>query len=132
MNIRYEINIPLEAASVADVFRRSGIRRPVDDVRRIGLMLANANLTVSAWDRDRLVGIARAITDHVYCCYLSDLAVDREYQRSGIGEALVDRVRTEVGEEVSLVLISAPEAMAYYPRIGFTPSERAFVFPRKR
>jgi GNAT superfamily N-acetyltransferase len=132
MPITYRRDAPLEAAAVADLFRRSGIRRPVDDLARIQAMLDHANLTLSAWDGERLVGIGRALTDFRYCCYLSDLAVDRDYQRQGIGRSLVGQLSEVLGEEVTLLLLSAPEAMAYYPHIGFTRIENGWIVNRKR
>ena len=137
VNITYRTNIALDAEAVADVFRRSGIRRPVDDVARIGRMLANANLIITAWDvapngQETLVGIARCLTDFAYCCYLSDLAVDREFQRQGIGKQLVKRVQDAIGDETMLLLLAAPQAMDYYPYIGFNKVENAWMLPRKR
>lgn len=117
---------------LARVFINSGIRRPADDLPRLEKMIANADIMISAWDNDKLVGIARALTDYSYCCYLSDLAVDADYQKAGIGNELVRQVQMRIGEEVSLVLLSAPEAMDYYPRIGFAPSNNCFIIPRKR
>ena len=122
----------LQAVDVANLFEQSGIKRPYDDLRRIENMLERADVIISAWDGEKLVGIARALTDFVYCCYLSDLAVDREYQHKGIGKVLVRQLQTKIGDQCSLVLISAPGAMDYYPKIGFTASDRAFVIPRKR
>lgn len=130
MPIEYKLNPFLQARDVADLFRSSGINRPVDDLDRIQRMIDNADLNFTAWDGERLVGIARAITDFSYCCYLSDLAVSRPYQRSGIGKELVKRLREHLGEEVMLLLLSAPAAMDYYPRIGFEKVDRAFYIPR--
>jgi GNAT superfamily N-acetyltransferase len=73
----------------------------------------HADVNISAWDGVRLIGIARAITDFSYCCYLSDLAVSKEYQKTGIGTELVKRLREHLGEEVSLLLLSAPTAMDF-------------------
>ena len=95
-------------------------------------MLAGANLTVTAWDGERLVGIARALTDFAYCCYLSDLAVDGAYQKQGIGRKLVEMVQKEIGEEVMLLLLSVPDAMTYYPKIGFEKVENGWTIPRKK
>lgn len=130
MTITYKINTPLLSQDVADVFRSSGIKRPVDDLERIQKMIDHADVMITAWDEERLIGIARAITDFTYCCYLSDLAVSKDYQKTGIGTELIAQLKQYLGEEVTLLLISAPTAMEYYPRIGFEKCERAFVIPR--
>lgn len=130
--IDYRHNLPLDPAEVARLFDASGITRPTGDLPRIARMFANANLIISAWSDNKLVGVARALTDHAYCCYLSDLAVDRAFQKHGIGKELIGRVQAVIGEEVSLVLISAPGAMQYYPKTGFTAADNAFVVRRKR
>ncbi|MBI3259494.1 MAG: GNAT family N-acetyltransferase [Ignavibacteriae bacterium] len=116
---------------VAEVFRASGIRRPVDNLERISMMIANANLIVTARNHiGKLVGIARALTDFSYCCYLSDLAVDKDYQRKGIGQQLINQVQKEIGEQSMLLLLAAPEAAEYYPHIGFEKSENAWIIKR--
>ena len=130
--IEYRHNFPLEAADVAAVFDNSGIRRPTKDLARIERMFANANLILSAWHEGKLVGVCRALTDFSYCCYLSDLAVDKAFQKHGIGRELIARVRSAIGEEVALVLLSAPEAMEYYPKVGFEKIENGFIIKRAR
>ncbi|MDB5687827.1 MAG: GCN5-related N-acetyltransferase [Rhizorhabdus sp.] len=84
MKIGYQRVDSFDPAVFIDILRRSGLdaRRPVDDIDRIGRMLAHADLIIVAQDEDSgvLVGVARSLTDHSYCCYLSDLAVDRAYQ----------------------------------------------------
>jgi predicted N-acetyltransferase YhbS len=117
---------------VAEVFKKSGIRRPVHDLDRIQRMIDHADMIVTARMNGQLVGIARAITDYSYCCYLSDLAVDASYQRIGIGKELVCRIQEKLGEEVTVVLVSAPNVVDYYPRIGFEKSDKAFIIKRKR
>jgi ribosomal protein S18 acetylase RimI-like enzyme len=104
----------------------------MEDLERIQRMIQHANLILTAWDGEKLVGIARALTDFSYCCYLSDLAVDREYQRHGIGKELIRRLRESLGDEVMLLLLAAPEATDYYPHIGFEKAENAWRIPRKR
>jgi len=130
--IEYRHNFPLEAADVAAVFDNSGIRRPTKDLARIERMFANANLILSAWHEGKLVGVCRALTDFSYCCYLSDLAVDKAFQKHGIGRELIARVRSAIGEEVALVLLSAPEAMEYYPKVSFEKIENGFIIKRTR
>lgn len=130
--IEYRHYSPLEATDVAAVFDASGIRRPTNDLARIERMFANANLVLSAWYEGKLVGVCRALTDFSYCCYLSDLAVDKAYQNRGIGQQLIANVRSAIGEEVALILVSAPEAIAYYPKAGFEKIENGFIIKRIR
>lgn len=130
MLIEYRLNGAVTAEAVADVFKRSGINRPTRDIQRIQQMLNHANLTVTAWDGQKLIGIARSLTDFCYCCYLSDLAVDQGYQRKGIGRELIQHTRSQLSEQVSLILLSAPTAMTYYPMVGFEKAENAWIIRR--
>jgi len=128
----YRQNVPLETADIVRVFVSSGIKRPSHDAARIGRMFDAADLVISAWRGDRLVGVARSITDFSYCCYLSDLAVEREFQRLGMGRELIARTQAAIGDEVSLMLLAAPEAMSYYPALGFEVIDNGFKIARKR
>ncbi len=130
--IDYRIDAPLALADILRVLDASGIQRPTADPARIGRMFAAADIVVSAWHGEGLVGLCRALTDFSYCCYLSDLAVDQAFQRRGIGRGLVERLRAALGDEVSIVLLSAPAAMGYYPARGFAPAANAFVLKRAR
>lgn len=130
--IIYRTNYPLDPLDIVRVFENSGIRRPTTDLPRIARMFASPCLVLSAWDGETLIGVSRSLTDFAYCCYLSDLAVDRKYQHQGIGRELVRRTQAIIGDEVSLILLSAPEAMDYYPKIGFEPARNAFIVKRMR
>lgn len=131
MNIKYvETKHDITASDVSRVFEASGIKRPYQDLERMERMIQNADVLITAWHENKMVGLARAITDFSYCCYLSDLAVDKEYQRYGIGRELVNRVKDEIGEESSLILLSSPIAMDYYPKLGFSKVENAYVIKR--
>ncbi len=112
------------------MFDASGIRRPTDNLARIQRMFANANLVISAWYADKLIGVCRALTDFSYCCYLSDLAVIRDYQRQGIGRELIARIQEQIGDEVAIILLSAVDAMQYYPKVGFEKIENGFMIKR--
>jgi ribosomal protein S18 acetylase RimI-like enzyme len=125
------VDRPLTTEQLADVYRRSGIRRPIGDLPRMQRMLENANLVVSAWEGQQLVAVARCFADYGWVCYLSDLAVDRARQRAGIGNALIERVREHIGPQCQLVLLSAPEALEYYPKVGFERANHAFFIKRQ-
>ena len=126
-----KIETDVNPNEIVDVYRRSGISRPIDDLPRLTRMLQQANLLISARVQGQLVGFARALTDYSYCCYLSDLAVDQAYQRRGIGQQLLATLQEKLGEEVMVCLLSAPEAMSYYPKAGFQKAEQAWWIPRK-
>jgi GNAT superfamily N-acetyltransferase len=123
----------LSAEEFIDVLRRSGLdeRRPVDDRGRIDRMLAHANLIITARDAGRLIGVSRALTDFAFCCYLSDLAVDKQYQRGGIGKRLIEETHRTAGPETACILLSAPGAMGFYRSIEMPQADNAFV-PRGR
>jgi ribosomal protein S18 acetylase RimI-like enzyme len=131
--ICYAREATLDVDEFIDVLRRSGLaeRRPVDDRERMTSMARHANLIVSARDGATLIGIARSLCDFAYCCYCSDLAVDRAYQRVGVGRALLDHTRVEAGPGAVVLLLSAPAAMDYYPHIGMAKAENAFIYPRR-
>lgn len=131
MKIVYKTDTLPQVQQVSELFRSSGIKRPYDDLERLQRMLEHADITITAWDGNQLVGLARAITDFSYCCYLSDLAVQKEYQQNGIGRNLIRHFRDLLGDEVSLLLISAPSAIDYYPKLDFERTEKAFIIPRQ-
>ena len=130
-NIHYETKRQISAAQLADVFKRSGITRPVEDLPRMARMLEHANILVTAWDGELLVGVARAWSDFSFCCYLSDLAVDAGYQKSGIGKELIRQVHTISGDAAMLLLLAAPTAMPYYPKLGFEAVANGWIIKRK-
>jgi predicted N-acetyltransferase YhbS len=134
MLIVYSLEPDLSAEEFRDVLVAStlGERRPVDDPARLDRMLRQADLIVTARDAGRLVGISRAITDFSYCCYLSDLAVDAAYQRQGIGKRLIARTHEAAGELTTLILVAAPAAESYYPRIGMQQRPSCWILPRTK
>jgi ribosomal protein S18 acetylase RimI-like enzyme len=134
MTIRYAIEPELSAVEFIDVLRRSTLsaRRPVDDTERIAGMLENASIVATARTAaGLLVGVSRAISDFHYCTYLSDLAVDAAFQKQGIGKELVLRTHTAAGFHTALILLAAPDARAYYPRIGMQQHDSCWIVPRR-
>jgi GNAT superfamily N-acetyltransferase len=127
--VDYRYGNALDLGQVTELYRAStlGERRPIDDPQIVRSMLEHANLVVSAWDGELLVGIARTLTDFAYVGYLADLAVRESHQRRGVGTALIEKTRARMGPRSMLVLLAAPKAVAYYPRIGFTRHESAWL-----
>lgn len=132
MNIEYRINSSISVTQFIDLLREStlGARRPIDDYECMEGMVKNSNLMITAWDGEKLIGIARSVTDFHYACYLSDLAVDKKYQNEGVGRRLQVLTQEELASKCKLILIAAPAANSYYEHIGFTNNQRCWVLER--
>lgn len=126
--ITYRTGNDIDLDEMIEVYIDStlGERRPVDDRDRMRKMLEGANLVITAWDGETMVGISRSVTDWVFCTYLSDLAVRAAYQGRGIGKQLI-RLTREAAPQALLTLLSAPKAVDYYPKIGMTQHPSAWV-----
>jgi len=125
--IIYSVEKSLDVSEFIEVLRNStlGERRPISDEQRISSMCNNANLIVTARLDGKLIGVARSITDFVYCTYLSDLAVDVKYQKKGIGKKLIEETK-KITPQAKLILLSAPTAVDYYPKIGMTKHNHCY------
>ncbi|HTE34160.1 MAG TPA: GNAT family N-acetyltransferase [Chryseolinea sp.] len=126
--IEYKRENDLSAGEFRDVLVRStlGERRPIDDPGAIESMLRHANLIITARDNKRLVGVARSLTDFAFCTYLSDLCVDEEYQKKGIGKQLIRETKT-AAPDGKLLLLAAPKAIHYYGKIGMIKFDQCFT-----
>ena len=134
MSIEYKINSPISADQFIELLYEStlGERRPVDDRECMEGMVKNSNLMVTAWNGNKLVGVARSMTDFHYACYLSDLAVHKYYQQKGIGKKLQAITQEQLGHQCKLILVAAPKANSYYEHIGFTNNQRCWVLDREK
>ncbi|MGV3541394.1 MAG: GNAT family N-acetyltransferase [Rufibacter sp.] len=131
MTLHYQTGIIPSAAQIIDLYQSAGLNRPLQDAARIEKMFAHSNLVITAWDGELLVGVSRSLTDGCWSCYLADLAVREDYKKSGIGKKLIDLTKEAVGKETMVLLLSAPGAMAYYPKVGFEIVTNGFILPRE-
>ena len=129
--IIYKFDVVPTAQQVIELYTDADLPRPTHDPQRIRAMFENSDLIVTAWDENKLVGVSRTITDWVWCSYLADLAVSPGYNRSGIGKKLIALTKERVGEQSMVLLLSVPMAMDYYPKVGFSKEDRAFIIHRK-
>jgi GNAT superfamily N-acetyltransferase len=132
MSITYHFDRIPSPDQIIELYDNAGLPRPTHDRERIGKMYENSNLVVTAWDKDVLVGVSRSITDWVWSTYLADLAVRKEYHKSGIGKKLIELTREKVGEQSMVLLLSVPTALEYYPKMGFSKQESSFIINRTR
>lgn len=132
MSIVYKVNTPVSTKQFIELLQKStlGERRPIDNIECMEGMIKNSNLIVTAWDGENLIGIARSMTDYHYACYLSDLAVDKDYQNKGVGKQLQILTQKQLGSKCKLILIAAPASNTYYEHVGFTNNQRCWVLNR--
>jgi ribosomal protein S18 acetylase RimI-like enzyme len=133
MTVLYQLQPNLSESEFVALLRRSTLarRRPIDEPETIEQMLRGADILLTARLKGQLVGVARSITDHAYCTYLSDLAVDVDYQRQGIGKELIRRTHQAAGLGTTLILLSAPAAVGYYEHLQMDRHEACFTIPRQ-
>ncbi len=122
--IKYTIENDLSVDEFKAVLIASslGARRPIDKPDTLAQMVKHGNLIIVARDEGKIVGVSRSLTDFAYCTYLSDLAVDTNYQKEGIGKELIKRTKL-AAPEAKIILLAAPDAIPYYPKIGMTQYE---------
>ncbi|PSR54010.1 GNAT family N-acetyltransferase [Adhaeribacter arboris] len=132
MPIIYKYDVVPSAEQIIELYNNAGLPRPTQDAERIRKMYQNANLIITAWSGELLVGVSRCITDWVWSCYLADLAVRDAFKKSGIGRKLVALSKEKVGPECMVLLLSVPTAMEYYPKIGMEKVENGFILPRNK
>jgi GNAT superfamily N-acetyltransferase len=131
MPINYQVNPTISVHDLIDILTKStlGLRRPLADLEAMESMLANANYYIGAYENGRLIGLARAMTDFVYTTYLADLAVDERYQHQGIGKELIKMLKIDI-PKAKLILLAAPAAEAYYPKIGMQNHPHCYFIDR--
>lgn len=129
----YKTDIIPDLKDILELYNNSGYF-PINnrlDIQRIKKMHDNANIVVTAWKGEKLIGLSRAISDFCYCCYLSDLCVHNEYKKKGIGHKLVELTKEKAGKECKLILQSSPDAIEFYRKIGMKQIDSAFIIPRE-
>ena len=132
MEIVYKTDIIPAAEQVIELYEDAGLKRPTHDKERISKMYENSNLVVTAWQYDQLVGVARCITDWAWSCYLADLAVRKELKGTGVGKRLLEVTKETLGKQSMILLLSVPTAFEYYPKVGFSKEDRAFIMHREK
>jgi hypothetical protein len=116
MELTFAVNDVVAVQDVLELLKRSAPKRYSDDAHRLVRIVPDANIVVTAKDGRKLVGLARGLKE-TSCCYLSDLFVDPAYADEAIGERLIRRVSEAIGEHSLIVLVPAPDAMAYSAEI---------------
>ena len=89
------------------------------DVLRKGF--ANSMLILAAYEGNRLLGIIRTVGDGHTIVFVQDILVFSEYQRKGIGTALLQAIldRYSHVRQIELATDNTPKTIAFYKSMGF-------------
>lgn len=132
--LTYHSGAECHPRDACEVFRSAKLARPTweREPERLRQMLdLDEHIIVSCWDGPLLVGLAVALCDGCWVCFLRDLAVRKEYSGMGVGKRLVSMMRQEAGRDCSVILLSSPGAVGFYESVGFTPKTNAFLVSRE-
>lgn len=116
---KIENNLSVEDFKTVLIESTLADRRPVNESGRLLNMVKQGNLIITAREQGKLIGVSRSLTDFSFCTYLSDLAVIKEFQKKGIGKELIRQTKL-AAPLAKLILLSAPDAIQYYTKIGMT------------
>jgi GNAT superfamily N-acetyltransferase len=129
VTITYTLDRRPEIDAIRALYAASPLRRPIGDPERIAKMFEHANVVISAWDGERLVGLLRGWTDFAFDGYVCDLAIHPGYQKQGVGRRLLDEAAA-LGPGIHWILLASPLAKAYYGHIGWNLLPNAWELPR--
>lgn len=119
----------LTAEEYIDFLKRTdlGSQYPRERFReRIARLLENASVSLAARNENgRLIGVLLGLTDFAYWLYVTDLGVDRRYERQGIGRSLMKEALTLSGGEknIAVYLVASEKAVPFYEKLGMKKAE---------
>ena len=119
----------LKAEEYIDFLKRTdlGLQYPKERFsERIPRLLQNASISLTARNpENRIVGALLGLTDFAYWLYITDLGVDREYERQGIGRSLMKQALEMAGGEkdIAVYLIANEQAIPFYEKLGMKQAD---------
>ena len=119
----------LTPAEYVDFLRRTDLGSQYPRERfeeRIPKLLHSASVSLAARNKDGLlVGVLLGLTDFAYWLFVTDLGVDRDYERQGIGRRLMKEAHAIAGGErdVAVYLVANENAIPFYLKLGMKKSD---------
>ncbi len=93
---------------------------------RIERLLSHANVSlVCRNEENRIIGVLLGLSDYAYWLFVTDLGVDREYERQGIGRQLMQEAHEMCGgkSEIAVYLVANEKAIPFYEKLGMKKAE---------
>ncbi|MFH1312420.1 MAG: GNAT family N-acetyltransferase [Candidatus Eisenbacteria bacterium] len=119
-----------DISQLVSLFRQAGWADKTDQAR-VQAMIENSNIVVTAWDRKRMIGFARCMTDHAFNGQINNVVVDEEYRGRGIGRRLIKAILSS-SDKVTYVLRADPDNIGFFRRLGFEISDLTVVYRREK
>ena len=130
MEIEISINKPPDIDQLKQLFLQAGWHEKTDEAR-IKSMIENSTIIVTTWDKKRMVGFARCMTDYVLNGQINNVVVDEDYRGRGIGKRLIENILSS-SEKVNYILRADPDNIGFYKKLGFEDSNLAVIYKRKK
>lgn len=114
----------LDAREYIDFLKRTdlGSQYPAERFKeRIGRLVRTVSISLAARNGEGLlVGVLFGLTDFAYWLYVTDLGVDRAYERQGIGRRLMETALNIAGGEgdIAVYLVANENAVPFYEKLG--------------
>lgn len=130
--VTYSHNEPPDASQLLELFHQApwAKNRSLDDAKE---MLRHTDLTISAWEGDRLVGFGRVLTDFIYRATIWDVIVDRAFQGHGVGTEIVQCILNHPRLTRVELFWLCTRRPGFYEKLGFSAKEQTgMVWSRSR
>ncbi|MGN0730451.1 MAG: GNAT family N-acetyltransferase [Treponema sp.] len=100
--------------------------------QRIQKLVKNVSISLVARDGKKIAGVLFGLTDFCYWLYITDLGVDRAYEKQGIGSTLVKKAHEIVGGEkdIAVYLVANENAVPFYEKLGMAKSTEVMEYNR--
>lgn len=123
MNITYKTTKEnINWQEVSEVLKNSGLSDHPSWEQEI--IFTNSYAVVFAYEEDRIIGVARALSDGVCQAAIYNVAIDEKYQGYGVGRKLIETLLEQLKGQ-NVILYTHPQTVALYEKLGFRRNKTA-------
>lgn len=110
---------------IINLYASVGWRNYTDHPDMLGRAYLHSLCILGAYESDLLIGIIRAVGDGASILFIQDMIVHPDYQRRGIGTALLKEIMERYSEvyQMELITDNTEKTIAFYKSVGFALAE---------
>ncbi|WP_075603709.1 GNAT family N-acetyltransferase [Saccharicrinis aurantiacus] len=108
----------LDSVQVIELYKKNNWSS-ADKPNELLNALKNSHGLISAWDKDKLVGLANAISDGFLVVYYPHLLILPDYQGKGIGRMIMDKLQEKYKHFHQQILVADGNSVEFYAKCGF-------------